>query len=289
MTLKQKFLYGALALATTVGTYLYINKPTGFKGFYDNSVSSYFGNTAAANSLLAWHQRNGDNAIYAYGFDSKITSKSNWPWMAWYIKEARKKGITTFGIPYSNSNVTTHITNYNAAQPNDSSRINALASEIEPYLTGDYAGFYYHIRTVSNWAKKQKYKVERVVYMGWPTAQCWDSIVTHTDRLFLHAYLQPERMTGAGIRGYTKSRTGTIANIVNKKYSYDPNFKYNIVILFSTETSFAYNYFKLNSWDKPFPEFVSYFNSNATSVEKNRLTFGGRQIFKMSSGRLARP
>lgn len=292
MTTKQKFLAGALAVAAAVGTYLYIGQPTGYKGFYDNQLSSYFGNVALEEAQLAWHVKNGDNAISQYGYDSKVTSTSNWPKMARYIKSARKKGIKTFGVPYSNTKCLPHIEAYNKAQPNDSSRINMVKSEIEPYNSSNkdsaYKAFYKTIAEVDTWAQKVG-KMETAVYMGWPTPECWDSIITHTDRLFLHAYVQPSTMTGAGIRGYTKSRTGVIANIVNAKYASNTSFKYNIVVIFSTEPSFSYSYFQNNTWDKPFADFSSYFNSYATTTEKNRIRWGGRCVFVSSYGKQARP
>lgn len=288
MTTKQKLLTGLFAVAAAVATIFYVSKPTGFKGFYDNDMGSYLGIPAAEDKQIAWHVKNGDNSIAGYGFGDRITTSSGRSKIATYIRKCKRKGIKV-GFIYSSTYTLPYLDIYQKAQTSDSTKFDFIASEIEPYNSGDYATFYTCIREFSNWAKKQTPRVERVIYMGWPHAQAWDSIITNSDRTYLHAYLQPDRMTGAGIRGYTKGRTGVIANIVNTKYAGNPSIKYNIVIIFSCETSFSYNYFKTNSWDKPFNDYQSYFNSNATTVEKNRLTLGGRQIFKSSIGMQLKP
>lgn len=258
------------------------------KGFYDNDMGSYLGIAAKEDAQIAWHVKNGDNSIAGYGFGDRITSTSKWPQIANYIRKCKRKGIDV-GFIYSSTATLSSLSAYQAAQPTDSTKFKFIVSEIEPYNSGDYAGFYKTIRAFSEWAKKQTPKVERCIYMGWPTAECWDSIIINSDKTYLHAYLQPDLMTGAGIRGYTRSRTTTISNIVNAKYASNPSFKYKIAIIFSCEPSFAYNYFKTNTWDKPYADYVSYFNSAATTTEKNRIQLSGRQIFKSSHGIQLKP
>lgn len=285
MTTRNKLITAALAVTATVATYFYVSKPTGFKGFYDNDMSSYLGIPAKEDAQIAWHVKNGDNSIAGYGFGDRVGSSTSRPKIANYIRKCKRKGIRV-GFIYSSTSTLADLDYYQRTQTSDSTKFDFVVSEIEPYNSGDYAGFYKTIRAFSDWAKKQSPRVERCIYMGWPSAEAWDSIITNSDRTYLHAYLQPDRMTGAGIRGYTKGRTGVIANIVNAKYASNTSIKYNIVLIFSNEPSFSYNYFKTNSWDKPFTDFVSYYNSNATTTEKNRLVFGGRQIFKSSYGLL---
>lgn len=258
------------------------------KGFYDNDMSSYLGIAAKEDAQINWHVKNGDNSIAGYGFGDRITSTSKWPIIANYIKKCKRKGINV-GFIYSSTATLASLSAYQAAQTSDSTKFTFVISELEPYNSGDYATFYKTIRAFSEWAKKQTPKVERCIYMGWPSAEAWDSIVTNSDKTYLHAYVQPATMTGTGIRGYTRGRTTTIANIVNAKYASNPTFKYKVAIIFSCEPSFAYNYFQTNSWDKPYTEYVSYFNSAATTVEKNRIQLSGRQIFKSSYGLQLKP
>ncbi|MFA9221019.1 MAG: hypothetical protein ACEQSL_07520, partial [Sediminibacterium sp.] len=290
MKRKHKIIGGTSIVAATIATIiaLFITTPTGFKGFYDNDTSTYLGIAATEDAQLAWHVKNGDNAIYAYSFDSKITSSSNWSKIANYIKKARKKGIKTFGIPYSSSNCIASIEAYNKAQPNDSSRINAVISEIEPYNTGDYAGFYVTLRKVSDWAVKQSPRIERNCYMGWPTAACWDSITSLTDRSFIHSYLPSTKISGAACYVYMRTRLTTIANILAVKWKNSTD-KYNVVMINSTETSFSYNYFTTHTWDQPQTELQSYVSNFGDSIVKARIAFGGRMIFVSHDGKNARP
>lgn len=256
------------------------------KGFYDNDMSSYLGISSKEDAQINWHVKNGDNSVAGYGFGDRITDKTKWPVIANYLKKGKRKGIS-FGFVYSSTATLASLDAYQKAQTSDSTKFAFIVSEIEPYNSGDYAGFYKTIRAFSDWAKKQSPKVERCIYMGWPSAECWDSIITNSDKTYLHCYIQSASMTGSGIRGYTKSRTTTIANIVNAKYP--AGVKYNLVIIFSCETTFSNTYFKTNSWDKPLTDFQNYFNLNATTTEKNRLTISGRQIFKSSIALILKP
>lgn len=292
MRTKHKIITGVVAVAATAGTYLYISQPishpTGHKGFYDNDLSSYLGIPAKEDAQIAWHVKNGDNSVSIYGLGNLINSSANYPKIASYIRKCKRKGIDV-GFIYSSTGTLNGLNSYQSSQSTDSTKFKLVVAELEPYNTGDYAGFYTTIRAFSNWALKQSPKVERAIYIGWETAAALDSIITNSDRTYIHAYLQPAQMTGAGIRGYTKGRTGTIAGIVNTKYASNPTFKYNIVILFSCEPTFSYTYFQSHSWDQPFTDYVNYYNTVATTTEKNRLVLGGRQIFVSKYGLQIKP
>lgn len=288
MTRNHKITTGVIAVLATVATLVYINRPTGHKGFYDNDMGSYLGIAAREDAQIAWHVKNGDNSIAGYGFGDRITSTSKWSQIANYIRKCRRKGIDV-GFIYSSTSTLSSLDAYQKAQTSDSTKFRFIVSEIEPYNTGDYAGFYKTLRAFSDWAVKQSPRIERCVYMGWPSAECWDSIMSNSDRTYIHCYLPSTRMSGSAQYSYLKSRLNTQANIIARKQASNTSFKYNDVVIYSNESDFYGTYFATHTWDQPFSDLQTYFNASADSIVKKRIQLGGRQIFKSSLGMQIRP
>lgn len=288
MKRNHKIITGVLAVAATIATLatVYLKRPTGHRGFYDNDMSSYLGITAKEDAQIAWHVKNGDNSIAGYGFGDRITSTSKWPVISNYIRKCKRKGID-IGFIYSSTSTLSSFTTYQAAQSTDSTKFKFVVSEIEPYNSGDYVTFNTTCRAFYNQA--QKNKVESDIYMGWPSAAGWDSITSFSDRTYLHCYIPSDRMSGSGQYSYMKSRLNTIAGIIAKKYAGNTAFKYNVVVIYSNESNFGGTYFKTHTWDQPFTDLQNYFNASADSIVKKRILLGGRQIFKSSLGMVIRP
>jgi hypothetical protein len=185
-------------------------------------------------------------------------------------------------MPYSSaSNVTSGLNSYNRAVV-DSARIDAVISEIEPYNTNDYAGFYRTIRAVSNWCRPNR--VMPCVYMGWPSEAAWDSIVVNADRVYLHCYRPSTSMSGSSQYGYVRTRMGTLASKAKARGK-----KMSVVIIWSCEPEFSYNYFTAASWSATYDAYLSAYNTSATTDMKNWLTQDGWMVFVSQYAKQIKP
>lgn len=270
----------AAALAVTLVVRFGIKE--GVKGHYMNDYSVYSATAATRQANADWLKRQGANLDALYGVSGALTSTSGRPILADVILRNRKAGVRSNGFPYSTaSSVTSSLNAYNKAVV-DSSKFDFVISEIEPYNTGDYAGFYTTLRTVNNWCKTSG--IQSCVYMGWPSDACWDTIVRNSSRIFLHCYKSSTTMSGDAQYGYTKGRQGVIAakcKALNKKIS--------IVIIYSSEPAFSYTYFQSNTWSKPYSDYLSYYSTHATADMKAYLTQDGWMNFVSKYAKQIKP
>mgnify|MGYP003520642632 CR=1 FL=1 len=254
----------------------------GVKGFYMNDYSVYSQSANSRQANADWQKRQGVNLAALYGAAGSLTSTSGKPILADVIYRSRKAGVRSNGFPYStSSSVVNSLNSYNSSVT-DSSKFDFVVSEIEPYNTGDYAGFYTTLRTVNTWCGTKG--VQSCVYMGWPSEACWDTIVRNATRIFLHCYKSSTTMSGDAQYGYVKGRMGVIAakcKALNKKIS--------IVIIHSNEPAFSYTYFQNNTWARPYNDYLSYYSTHATSDMKQFLTQDGYMDFVSKYGKQIKP
>lgn len=270
------------SLMAAILYYAYITTPINHRGMYTNDVETYIG-TAGEQTEINWEKAQGTNGVAMYHATAYM-SGSNRTKLANLNTKYKRNGIATIAYPYSGTGEINTLKAYNAAVT-DSGRFTALVAEIEPYITGDYAGFYNSIRTASQASVGKK--IERIVYTGWITQAGFDSTVKYTDRIYLHAYLTS--YAGASTYGYVKTRLTSLTNSVKTIYGPTSTYKYNVVIIFSVEPSFGFNWFKSNSFQTAYSNFISYYNLNATPEMKARLTMGGYQVFVSKYAKQARP
>lgn len=273
----------ALQLTAFVGSIVaisYFSITKDLKGFYDNELSRYLTSSKAQDSLFTWHKKNGDNSIAWYGVDGVIGSAANRNYVRDLILKQRRNKIPSAVYIYSSSSIGAF--DMYQSTVSDSSKFNEVISEIEPYQDGQYSAFYSAINTYSAYAKSKG--LLSSVYMGWPTAACWDSIVRLTDKIYLHCYLPSSRMNGASMYSYCSTRLKVIADCAKRR-----NKKANVVIIFSCEPAFAYDFFRTNEWNKAFELFKAGWYQSSTAEERTWITLAGRKIFVSQYGRLARP
>jgi hypothetical protein len=107
-----------------------------------------------------------------------------------------------------------------ASYPKAINRPDFMTTEKEPYITGDYAGFYSLLRDASKFAKK--FGIELVVYMGHPSTQGWDSIVFYADRIWLSNYItMTVYAKPTGLYDYVKGRWDYITAACKKQNKLD--------------------------------------------------------------------
>lgn len=271
-----------LAAALAVTLMVRFGVKTGVKGHYMNDYSVYSATAATRQANADWLKRQGANLNALYGTSGALTSSTGRPILADVILRNRRAGVSSNGFPYSTSNsVVNSLNAYNAAV-SDSSKFDFVISEIEPYNTGDYAGFYTTLRTVSDWCKAKG--LQSATYQGWCNEACWDSISKNCQRVFIHCYKQSNAMDGASQYGYISTRLGTLAAKCKKN-----NVKMQVVIIYSDEPSFAYSYFQSNSFDQTYNNFLSTYSLRSTADMKAWLIPSGYMVFVSKYSKQIKP
>ena len=267
--------------AIAVTAYMTWTVRTGVKGFYSNQYSTISASVPARQGHADWLKRQGANLDAIYGIDSRVGTSSQGTLADLIIRE-RRGGVRSVAMPYSSaSSVTSGLNSYNRAVV-DSAKIDAVISEIEPYNTNDYAGFYSTIRSVGNWCRTNR--VMPCVYMGWPSEAAWDSIVANADRVFLHCYRASTSMSGSSQYGYVRARMGTIAAKAKARSK-----KMSVVIIYSCEPEFSYDYFRAASWNEAYSNYKTAYNTSATADMKNWLTQDGWMVFVSQYAKQIKP
>lgn len=259
-----------LAVAATL--FIRFGVSSNVRGFYVNEYSTITASSTARQTAAAYLLRQGANLAAVYGSTSDMVTTSGRAKVSDLVIRYRRSGVRSIGYPYgSSTGVLSNLATYNR-NVTDSARFDFVVSEIEPYNTGDYAGFHKSLREASNWAKANG--LQSAVYMGWPSEAAWDSIARNASRVYLHCYRPSTSMSGPSQFGYCNTRLSTLAakcKAIGKKMS--------VVIIYSCEPEFSYTYFQGNSWWKPIEDFKAAWNTSATADMKQWLTVDGTMIF----------
>lgn len=247
--------------------------------WYNNTLDDNIGNLALSKADIDWQYKNfigsAPNFTTLYASDSVI-KHANFPQLVAY---AKSKKINT-GRAYSQlSEVNTAIA-YNNANPNN--KLTHMVTEIEPYNTGDYAGFYNILTTA--YPKVKAAGMTHAVYMGWPKAEAWLPIVQNCDEIFLHCYRTATQMTEGYIWDYVSGRLAAIATackIANKKIK--------VSIIYSCEPSFGLSWFKTHTWWNAHQVFLSAWDKHASVEMKTWINASNMVMFVTKYGKQAKP
>ncbi len=269
------------AAAVMVAAYMTWTVRTGVRGMYSNQYTTIAASPSSRQAHADWLKRQGANLDAIYGADSKVGTSSQGTLADLVIRE-RRSGVRSVAMPYSSaSSVTNGLNAYNKAVV-DSAKIDAVISEIEPYNTGAYASFYTTLRSVGNWCKANR--VMHCVYMGWPSEAAWDSIVVNADRVYLHCYRPSSSMSGSSQYGYVASRLGTLAAKAKARGK-----RISVVVIYSCEPAFAYDYFKTATWSGTYDAFTSAYSSRSTADMRQWLTMDGWMVFVSEYAKQLKP
>ncbi len=268
-----RILAASVATLSVVATlFIRFGVSSNVRGFYINEYSTITASSTERQTAASWLSGQGANLAAIYGATSDMTTTSGRAKVSDLVLRYRRSGVRSIGYPYgSSSGVLSNLNTYNRSVT-DSAKFDFVVSEIEPYNTGDYAGFYKSLREVSNWTKANG--LQSAVYMGWPSEAAWDSIARNASRVYLHCYRPSASMSGSSQFGYCRTRLVTLAakaKAIKKRVS--------VVIIYSCEPDFSYTYFQGNSWWKPIEDFKAAWNTSATSDMKQWLSVDGTMIF----------
>lgn len=172
-----------------------------------------------ADSRLAWARREGvtDLSLYARAYLYNSTDQSK---LAAFNKKAREVyGIKNIYVDYREVSELGGWKSFNDKYKGTTSALTGMNTEKEPYVTGDYQGFFSLINEGDKFCEANN--LELVVYMGQPNDATWDSIAVHADRIFLSWYVPMSAWTNE-VSGYNyvRNRLVALAKPLNK---YDKN------------------------------------------------------------------
>ena len=271
--------------------YRILTTPT-YKGVYIDSFDWIIGDTAMENPLLRWCKKESLNAISLYDTKALLLKSSNFPMLAKFIKKARTQyGIKQVAAVRSlGSQFTGSTSTYNKSRIDTMERFNVFNLENEYWNSGatnTFGDWYKNLNTMYTTAHAASPKITSEFYFGWfqnpsnkEVAQA-AKMVAATDRILLHDYWASPNFS------YIQSRLAFLGQEAFKQ-----NKIVDIVILFSIEQTFAYDYFDAMGQNHTFTDAY-----NSIITQHNATTFNGKdniriigyQLFCQSWARRARP
>jgi len=237
---------------------------------------------------LTWAKREGvkELALYARAY---LQSSAKRKQLADFIKIAKEQyGIIKVYVDYR---LTTELPYWKSFVTEYPKLLDGMATEREPYVTGDYTGFWPFLKEGSEFAKANK--VELICYMGHPSQQGWDSIVYYSDKIWLSNYITMAVYNGAdGTYRYVKGRWEKIAMAAKKL-----NKVAKVVYIWSLEKTawgasndFMGDRFISNSfYGSTYTRAETEYNALSTTDIKNHTDLVGSIMFYSKYGLLARP
>lgn len=225
---------------------------------------------------------------YARTYLTTSTKRST---LSSFITKAHLKSIK-INIDYRLTSELADWETYFTTYSNTIQRPDGMVTEREPYITGDYVGFYPFLLQGDNFAAK--YNIGLYCYMGHPTQQAWDSIIVHCDRVYLSNYISMSVYNGAnGQYRYVSGRWQYITNSA-KKFN---KINYPVVYIKSLEKKSwgAGNDFMGDAYingifyGSIMKQGIDQYESNATAEIKQYTDLIGDCIFHYKYGVLAIP
>lgn len=257
------------------------------QSMYVSPIADWIDN---ADTRLAWAKREGVNELNLYA-RAYITSTSKHSTLASFVKKAKEQyGIKKVFVDYRLTSEIPYWQAYHNKYKGTSSALDGMITEREPYVTGDYTGFWPFLREGKDFAKANGLLL--AVYMGHPKG--WDSIVYYADKVYLSLYISMSTW-GNSTNGYNyvKGRWEYITSSASKQGKTN----YPVIYIISLEqkkwgasNDFMGLWFESHSFfGSTWETLLSKYNSNATSSIKEATDLVGSCMFYSKYGVLARP
>ncbi|MES2520546.1 MAG: hypothetical protein V4585_20700 [Bacteroidota bacterium] len=257
-----------------------------YRGVYLDSLQYIVGNATKENNLLEWCQVNNFTTVTCYDLYTILQSSANYPKMANFIKKAKNiYGIQTVTACMGSASAFTGlINNYNVSRIDPIEKFNYSNLELEWWNNAStYKNYLTQLKGIKAWGDKQSTRIPTEEYIGWfknPTGQ--DStqaagLVQNSDRILVHDYQTTPSF------GYMQSRFSWVGKAAKAQNKIMP-----IIVIFSVEPTFSYNYFLTNSFENAYNTIVNQFNMSSFNGKAN-IELIGYQVFDQSYARKARP
>ena len=257
-----------------------------YRGVYLDSLQYVVGNDAEEDKLLTWCQANNFTTVTCYDLYVILNSSANYPKMANFIKKAKNIfGIETVTACMGSSSAFNGlINNYNVSRTDPIEKFNYSNLELEWWnKASTFKNYLTQLKGINAWGDEQSPRIPTEEYIGWfknPMGQeaiQAEGLVKNSDRILVHDYQTTPSFS------YMKSRLSWIGKAAQAQNKIMP-----IIVIFSVEPSFSYNYFLSNSFEAAYSMVVSQFNASNFDGKAN-IELIGYQIFDQSYARQARP
>ena len=257
-----------------------------YRGVYLDSLKYIVGNEQLENNMLAWCQYNNFKTLTCYDLYTLLAYSSGYSKMAAFIRKARTQyGIETITACMASAGAFTGlVNNYNASRTDPIEKFNYSNLELEWWnKASTFKNYIKQLQGIKAWGDSQNPRIPTEEYMGWfknPNNQ--DStqaagLVENSDRIMVHAYQTIPSLS------YMKDRLKWIGKAAQAQNKVMP-----IILLFSAEQAYSFNYFTLNSFDQTFNMILNQYDLSSFTGKEN-LEIIGYQIFAQSDARQARP
>ena len=264
-----------------------------YKGVYVDNFVYMVGDTSQENTLLRWCKKNSLNALSLYDTKSLLNTPSSYDRVAKFIKKAKTQyGIKSMAAVRERASQFTGSTmTYNNSRIDTVERFNTFNLENEYWNTntstttfGDWIKI---VNTMNTTAHAAVPRITSEFYFGWfenpinkESSQA-AKMVAATDRILLHDYWATPSLS------YMQSRLTFLG-----QEAYKQNKTIDIIVLFSVEPSFAYDYFDEMTQNHTFLDAYNQIlaQHNASSFAgKDNIRIIGYQLFCQTFARRARP
>ena len=294
------FKYPVITITNTVTVHdtVYVNVPcdsgttepiANIQAMYVSPIADWL---ASPDKWLTWAKREGVNELNLYA-RAYLETSSKRSQLAAFIKKAKEQfGINKVSVDYRLTSEIPYWQLYYDSYKATSSMIDALLTEREPYITGDYAGFYPFLREGKTFAKAKG--LELNCYMGHPSNQGWDSIVFYCDKVYLSFYISMATWANStNGYNYVSGRWGSIASSAKKQGKKDYPVGYIISLerkIWGAGSDFMGEWYIAHSfYGTTYDTMLSRYESNSTQEIKDYTKLIGTIIFYSKYGVLARP
>lgn len=273
----------------TTGDTVIVHPSVKVQALYVSPIGDWL---ASPDKYLTWAKREGVNELNLYA-RAYLETSSKRSQLAAFIKKAKEQyGIKKVTNDYRLTSELPNWKLYNDQYKGTTSALDAMLTEREPYVTGDYSGFYPFLREGRKFAGSNG--LELNCYMGHPTQQGWDSIVYYCDKVYLSLYITMSTWANStNGYNYVKGRWEYISTSCARQGKIDYPVAYIMSLerkVWGASSDYMGEWYMTNSFYGSTDETLLYqYNKNATDEIKKRTDLIGTVIFYSKYGVLARP
>lgn len=261
-----------------------------YRGLYVDGFNTFLGDSIAENKLLSWAFTNNFSHLSLYGLWDITNKPQKFDALASFNKKAKVRfGVKSISAVHSTSNGFNNSSYFNNLRTQESEKFNAFTLENEWWQSKPECDFEC-TKTTINYinlsVKTNNPNYINEAYIGWLDSSGninaeAEYLVKSLDRILVHCYVSKPNFS------YCKDRLKALETACLKL-----NVKPEIVILFSAEKQFMFDYFSIKQSNKNFDEayydFMNQLIIEDAPLYKN-LNFKGYKVFAYTDALASRP
>ena len=262
-----------------------------YRGIYVDKFQYILGDTSNETLLLNWCVNNNFDALSLYDLNQIMDRPVRVAQLAQFIQTARVKfGINQIAAVRGASANFIQNARYDSSRSDLNERFSTYNLENEWWNNGPTCNFSCYtsiLQTMEASAKNLIPSMTTEAYIGWftnPEGQEFDqanTLVNFLDRIMVHDYQKLPQLS------YMESRLSFLGQAAKSR-----NRTMDVIVLFSAEPDFMYNYFNVlsqnHSFEDAYLDILNQFSASSFDF-KDYIRLIGYQIFAYSYAQMARP